>query len=321
MVGMLRIRCTSEGRNALDRSIITTSGITKRFNKIEALVDVNLDVEPGVFGLIGPNGAGKTTLLRVLLGLIRPDKGSACILGLDVLKQSLQIRKKIGVLHERPIYPQFMRVEQYLGLVTELYRSKKSPRDLLDLVGLADAGQRQIRDLSAGMNQRLGIAQSLAGEPELVFLDEPTSNLDVDGRDEIVKLVIELNSRLGIHFFISSHNLSELEKLCHTIAIMKTGHILETGPTKDLIEKYTLGHYRVACSNPAVLATIAQDIRGVTVLGRTGIDEVTLSIMNVEMTEIRDQLYLIAEQNSIEVRSIVKASTLEDTYREVVRSA
>ncbi len=305
----------------MSAGIITTSGITKRFNNVEALVDVNLDVEPGVFGLIGPNGAGKTTLLRILLGLIRPDRGSACIFGLNVLKQSLQIRKKIGVLHERPIYPSFMRVEQYLGLVTELYHSEKSPSELLDLVGLADAGQRQIKNLSAGMNQRLGIAQSLAGAPELVFLDEPTSNLDVDGRDEIVRLVIELNNRLGTSFFISSHILSELERLCHSIAIMNTGHIVEAGPTRDVVEKHTQGHYRVSCSNPVVLASVAQDIRGVIVLGRTSIDEITLSITNVKLADVKDQLYQRAEQNSIEIRSIVKAGTLEDAYREVVRSA
>jgi ABC-2 type transport system ATP-binding protein len=264
-------------------SIITTSSIAKRFNSTDALVDVNLDVEPGVIGLIGPNGAGKTTLLRVLLGLIKSDKGRACIFGLDVFKQSFQIRKKIGVLHEKPVYPPFMKVDQYLGMVTKLYRSKKSPRDLLKLVGLADVGQRQIRNLSAGMNQRLGIAQSLAGEPELVFLDEPTSNLDVNGRDEIIKLVIELNNDFGTSFFISSHILSELERLCHTIAIMNTGRILESGPTKKLIEKYTFEHYRVSSSNLTVLTSIVRNIQGAVVLGTTGIDEITFSIKNVDI--------------------------------------
>jgi ABC-2 type transport system ATP-binding protein len=163
----------------MTKEILSVSDLTKRFGDIVALDRLTLSMRHGIFGLIGPNGAGKTTLLRVLLGLIKADGGEAKVLGLDINDESFDIRRRVGVLHEHPIYPPSLTAGRYLERVSRLYDAGRDPSELLELVGLLDAKQRKIGNLSAGMRQRLGVAQALIGKPELVFLDEPTSNLDI----------------------------------------------------------------------------------------------------------------------------------------------
>ena len=210
--------------------IVSVTGLSKTFGKVEALKEFTLDIEAGIFGPIGPNGAGKTTLIRVLLGLIHADAGQANVLGMNVRTHSLDIRRRIGVLHERPSFTPTISTLDYLQCVKQIYRSQSDPKELLATVGLEDAHDRKIMNLSAGMHQRLGIAQALIGSPELVFLDEPTSNLDVVGRDEIIKLIVDLNLDLGVSFFIASHILSELERACQTVAFIREGI-----PSRELI--------------------------------------------------------------------------------------
>ena len=139
--------------------VIQVTDLHKRFGQVRALDGLDLEVAPGIFGLIGPNGSGKTTLLRTLLGLICPDQGTASVLGHDIHKESLSIRKRIGVLHERPKYPGDMTAERYLTRVGKLYGTWREPDELLSFVGLSDASSRKIGNLSAGMHQRLVIAQ------------------------------------------------------------------------------------------------------------------------------------------------------------------
>ncbi len=150
---------------------ISLMNLHKSFRRTRVLNDLSLDFDEGIFGLIGPNGAGKTTLLRIILGLIRPDYGSGKILGLDVIRDSSSIRSRVGVLHERQIYPRNLRALSFLSHVARIYHSSESPTRLLSLVGLQEASKRKIGHLSAGMLQRLGIAQALIGNPEIVFLD------------------------------------------------------------------------------------------------------------------------------------------------------
>jgi len=299
--------------------IISVSALSKRFGKVEALSGLTLHAKPGIIGLIGPNGSGKTTLLRILLGLIHADGGQAEVLGLDVSTHSLEIRRRIGVLHERPIFTPTSSTLDYLQDVKQIYRSQSDPEELLALVGLEEAHDRKIGDLSAGMHQRLGIAQALIGNPELVFLDEPTSNLDVVGRDEIIKLIIDLNLDLGVSFFIASHILSELEKACHNVAFIQDGKIVEKGSVRDIIQRQTQRTLRVLCSEPKKIYELIQSSDFTTSCVISGANTVTISIREDTYSSVKERLDALAQQVGTTIYAIEQANTLEDAYKEIMK--
>jgi len=288
------------------------------FKHTRALDGVDLDVGQGVFGIIGPNGAGKTTLLRILLGLLHPDTGTARVLGFDSTKQSLEIRKRVGVLHERPCYPTAMTPLRYLEYIRNLYGSSQHPKHLLSLVGLSDVSERRIAHLSAGMYQRLGIAQALIGNPQLVFLDEPTSNLDAQGRDMVIQLVVDAHNETGVPFFISSHILSELERVCHSIAFLKQGRVIEKGATVDLIARHTANRHRIITSDPKRLLTLIRETKDIVGATISGANSVTIILSSVsDLDRVRSFIYGTANQHGVEIHAFHQASTLEDTYKEV----
>ena len=300
-------------------SVIQTSKVTKKFSMVQALQGLDLSVDPGIFGLIGPNGAGKTTLIRVLLELIQADGGQAKVLGMDVHTHSLEIRRRIGVLHERPSFTPASSTLDYLQCVKQIYRSQSNPEELLELVGLEDAHDRKIKDLSAGMYQRLGIAQALIGNPELVFLDEPTSNLDVVGRDEIIKLIIDLNLDMGISFFIASHILSELEKACHNVAFIRNGRVIETGGVRDIIQRQTKRSFKVLCSEPKKLYELIQSLDFITSSDVSGANTVSISVTEITMSSVKERLESIAHPVGITLYGLEQANTLEDAYKEIMK--
>jgi ABC-2 type transport system ATP-binding protein len=298
--------------------IIEVSGLKKTFRRVQALDGVDLSVEPSIFGLIGPNGAGKTTLLRVLLGLSRADSGNARVLGLDVNTQSIEIRRRIGVLHEKPLFMSAITTLEYIQGVRRIYRSNRDPMDLLTIVGLDDAYDRKIGELSAGMNQRLGIAQALIGDPELVFLDEPTSNLDVTGRDDIIRLIIDLNTDSGISFFIASHILSELEKACQSAAFIREGKIIERGNVRDIIQQWTQRTFRVVCTEPKRLQRSIQ-LPEITSSTISGVNTVTITLGRGNIEAVKHYLDVLAETLGITIYAFEKASSLEEAYKEAIR--
>jgi ABC-type multidrug transport system ATPase subunit len=304
-----------------EKAAIQTAELSKRFGRIQALEKLDLSVKAGIFGLIGPNGAGKTTLLRILLGLSRQDSGRATVLGLDTRNQSIEIRRRVGVLHEKPSFVPFMTCVEYLKGVAGIYGADTDPRDLLSTVGLDDAYDRPIGELSAGMNQRLGIAQALVGNPELVFLDEPTSNLDVDGRDEIIRLIVDLNADRGVSFFIASHVLSELERACGSVAFIRAGRIVESGGVREIIEEWTKRTFRVVCSEPKRLRESLRELVGVS-SSVAGVNTLTVSVSSEGLpTTIKQEVERIAKAGGITIHAVERATSLEEAYKEVMRSA
>ncbi len=297
--------------------VVSVSDAKKTFGDVKALNGIDLTIAPGIFGLIGPNGAGKTTLLRILLGLVPFDAGSAEVLGMDVRTESLKIRQKIGVLHERTVVPAHMLPIDYLYQVKRFYRSEVNPKQLLEMIGLVDIGGRRIRDLSAGMRQRLGIALAFAGDPELVFLDEPTSNLDVLGREKVLDLIYDLHNETGVSFVITSHILSEVQRVCNRIAFIKEGLIVEHGDTYDLIQKYTKDRYIIRCSEAHTLAEELTGAEGLLDVRTMGPNTVSIKIEG----DIRDVLGTIeqeAARTGVKVFSIEESSALEDAFKEVI---
>ena len=285
---------------------------------VRALDSLSLDVDRGIFGLIGPNGAGKTTLIRILVGLLRPDSGKGQVFGFDIKSGSVSIRRRIGILHEKPTFPGNMEVQDYLKKVAMIYNSDKTPEAMLSIVGLSDSAHRKIGDLSAGMLQRLGIAQALIGQPDLVILDEPTSNLDVNGRDDIVNLIVELHNELDVSFFISSHILSELERACHQVAFIKDGRIVKRGSVLDIIDEYTKETFRIITSDSKSLFSTISNVKGISQSRITGANAITIHIEERSIEDIRSEVEKVADSLRIQIYAIERASTLDNAYRRIM---
>lgn len=208
--------------------------------KIESLKSFSLTVYEGeTFGLLGANGAGKTTLLKVLLGIVRRSSGKASVLGHPIGDRS--VKQRIGYLPENPYFYNYLTAWEFLSFTAGLFQIPKSVTgkrisQLLDLVGLAKitARKKQLRQYSKGMLQRVGMAQALINDPELVFLDEPMSGLDPGGRYQMRNIILSLKEQNKTIFF-NSHVLADVEQICDRVAILAQGELICTGSIQELI--------------------------------------------------------------------------------------
>src|ERR1700757_3223602 len=204
-----------------------------------ALDRLTLEVEAGeVFGFLGPNGAGKTTTLKLLMQLIFPTSGRAELLGCPV--GDVAVKRRIGYLPEQPYFYDYLTAEELLGYFASLFGYSAADRRarvarLLDEVGIGAERRLQLRKFSKGMLQRVGIAQALINDPEVVFFDEPMSGLDPLGRREVRNLILKLRDR-GCTVFFSSHVLSDAEALCSNVAILAKGRLVTTGRLTEMLE-------------------------------------------------------------------------------------
>lgn len=212
------------------------SGLLGR-DRVTALQDVSLQVAPGeIFGLLGPNGAGKTTLVKSLLGLVTPTRGEARLLGQPT--HAPAARQRVGYLPENHRFPEFLTTEKMLDLYGQVGGVDAATRrrriaELLERVGLADHRTAKIGTFSKGMRQRAGLAQALLGDPDVLFLDEPTDGVDPVGRREIRDLILWLRDQ-GTTVFVNSHLLSEVEQVCARVAILNEGRLVREGPLEAL---------------------------------------------------------------------------------------
>ncbi len=219
-------------------------GVKGIATRVEALRELTLEVEPGeIFGFLGPNGAGKTTTIKILMGLIRESRGSGTLLGKPL--RDRDTRARIGYLPEQPYFYEHLKPQEFLdfygGLFPMTARERRARAEMLiDRVGLRHAINRPIRKFSKGMVQRIGIAQALINDPELIVLDEPMSGLDPLGRKEIRDLIFDLR-REGKTVFFSSHILQDVEQICDRVAILVRGRLHRLGPIGDLLEDPTQG--------------------------------------------------------------------------------
>lgn len=239
--------------------VVELESVTKRFGKVVALDDVSLGLKGKVSGLIGPNGAGKTTLINILLGYTRPNAGTVRVLGYDVSGELEEVKKRVGVLPEKPGFPAFFSGLEFLVRVARVRgfaEAESRAEAVLKEVGLRFAGDRAIRTYSAGMYQRLGLAQALIGEPELVILDEPAANLDPLGRLDVLELIVRYSREEGVKFLISTHILYDVERTCDWIGIIDAGRVREQGSVEDLVKKYSGTTYRVVVSDPKKFVSV-----------------------------------------------------------------
>lgn len=227
-------------------SIVEIENLTKdyevgfwRKKKVRALEDLSLTVMPGqIFGFLGGNGAGKTTTIKILMGLLFPTSGTARILGSDI--SDVSMHKRIGYCPENPYFYDYLTASELMKYFGELFGLNSSERtnrssELLGKVGLDEKDwNRQLRKFSKGMLQRVGLAQALINEPEIVFFDEPMSGLDPIGRREIRELIIDLRKK-GTTVFMSTHILSDVEALCDEVAILRSGKLAAKGNLDELL--------------------------------------------------------------------------------------
>lgn len=225
-----------------------------------ALKGLSLRVERGeTFGFIGPNGAGKTTTLKLLMGIIFPTAGSAHILGKDIA--DAEIKKKVGFLPEQPYFYDYLNPSELLDYYASLSgvsateRKKRIP-ELLERVGLADSARKQLRKFSKGMLQRVGIAQAIIHDPEVIFLDEPMSGLDPIGRHEIREMIQGLKDA-GKTIFFSTHILSDAEALCDRVAVVHKGELRGIGVMSEL-RSSTGGKTEVIWEGSGAVPRVAQ---------------------------------------------------------------
>jgi ABC-2 type transport system ATP-binding protein len=226
-------------------------GLVKAYGEIVAVDHVDLTVEAGdVFGYLGPNGAGKTTSLRVLLGLIRPTAGSACLFGRDPLVDGARALDGVAGFVEGPRFYPYLSGRRNLLLLADYDTPSSRPRidEVLELVELRDRAKDRVGGYSHGMRQRLGIAAALLRQPRLLLLDEPTTGLDPAGMRDMRDLVRRLAGE-GITIMLSSHLLYEVEELCNRVAIVRKGRIVYEGGLRDLLATATSG-YRLKASEP-----------------------------------------------------------------------
>jgi ABC-2 type transport system ATP-binding protein len=214
---------------------LAVRGLAKRYGSVHALRGVDLEVGEGeLVGLLGPNGAGKSTLVKIAVGLVRPSAGVAEVGGARA--GSRPARAALGYLAEMFRFPGWYTADEVLELHQRLAGSRGGAAErkrLLELVALADASRRRVDGMSKGMQQRLGVAQSLVGEPRILMLDEPTSALDPVGRRTVRLLLEELRGR-GVSVLLNSHLLSEVELVCDRVAILLGGEVVAAGTPHDL---------------------------------------------------------------------------------------
>lgn len=215
-----------------------------------ALDGLSLTVERGeIFGFLGPNGAGKTTTLKILMGLVRATSGHALLLGQPA--GDVATRSRIGFLPESPYFYDYLTAEEFLGFYGQLAGLERAVitqrvTDLLRLVGLTDARTRQLRKFSKGMLQRIGLAQALIHDPELVILDEPMTGLDPVGRKQVRDLILSLRDR-GKTIFFSTHILHDVEMICDRVGIVMKGRLLASGRVDELVRQDHTQSVEIVC--------------------------------------------------------------------------
>lgn len=216
--------------------VIETEQLTKRFKKFTPVHNLSLQVRKGeVYGFLGPNGAGKTTTIRMLLGLIKPTSGDIRIFGKPLASHRLDIARKVGSLVESPSYYGHLTGYENLEVTRRLLGADKKDIDrVLDIVRLTEWKNKKTKTYSLGMKQRLGIAQALLGNPELLILDEPTNGLDPAGIHEIRDLIVSLPEHMNITVLVSSHILREVELIADRVGIINRGQLLFQGKLSEL---------------------------------------------------------------------------------------
>lgn len=305
--------------------VIETFGISKEFSykkeRVQALDDVGIKIgEKEIFGLLGPNGAGKTTLINVLSTLILPTKGTANILGFDLLKGTNEIRESIGLCYGGSRFQwDFSPVEilNYYAMLFGIPSSKRREKiqSLIKDLEIENFANKKYYMLSTGMKQKVAIAKSLLNDPQIVFMDEPTIGLDVDIAIDVRNYLRRLVQERGVTMLLTSHNMHEVEVMCKNIALINKGKIIEEGNIKEIKKRLKFPDTIYIQANNQNLDFI-KSIKGV---GRVSRSELGIFIETHETQKVLDSLLDELRKRKIKLEDIeIRKATLEDAFLKIV---
>jgi ABC-2 type transport system ATP-binding protein len=294
--------------------VIQVENLVKTYGQIKAVDGISFQVNRGdVFGMLGPNGAGKTTTVEILEGLRTADSGRATILGMDIKKSANIIKQKIGIQLQAPALLPLLNVEELLTTFASFYQNHISVKQALDLVGLQENKKIVVKNLSGGQQQRLSVAMSLINDPEIAFLDEPTTGLDPQAR-RALWLVIEGMRDKGKTVFLTTHYMEEAERLCNRLVIIDHGRIIAEGSPAELIRNNFAEKAIEFETKTPIPEVLLKSFKGVTRIAKE--DGITL-LYSSDVTVTISTLLEFTDNNS-ETGQLtnlhIREATLEDVF-------
>jgi ABC-2 type transport system ATP-binding protein len=300
--------------------VIEVKGLTKKFKEVTAVKDLDLNVYRGdVFGFLGPNGAGKSTTIRMLLSLITPTSGSIKLFGRNLKKHRISILKRIGAIVEKPdfyLYLPAIKNLEILGKLSGADVSKNKIMEMLELVGLDKRANSKVKTFSHGMKQRLGLAQALLHDPELIILDEPTTGLDPQGIKEIRDLIIHLSEDKDKTIFLSSHILKEVEIIANRMIIINKGTTQIEGSVEELLNSDALS-VTVEVNDIQNALNILETSQWKSYLKEKNKTKLVFEMSDEDIPSLNK--YLV--ENNVEVKSIVPVRSLENYFLKITEGS
>ena len=291
---------------------VVVEDLRKSYGDLRAVDGLSFSVEEGeVFGLLGPNGAGKTTTVEILIGLRQRDGGNARVMGLDPAREGEALKARVGVqLQQTQLYP-LLSVEEILRLFASFYRDSVPTDDLLELVGLRERRKAKYQHLSGGQKQRLSLALTLINDPELVFLDEPTTGLDPQARRALWDIVERMRAQ-GKTVLLTTHYMEEAEALCQRVAIIDHGRILALGTPRDLVDEYVPER---AIEIPLADSGAQGRLESLPAVSRVDVENGSAAI---HTTNIRETMTAMLQESGDAAMSLdnlrIQRGTLEDVF-------
>jgi ABC-2 type transport system ATP-binding protein len=298
--------------------MIKVIGLKKNYGRVEALKSISFEVEKGsVFGFIGRNGAGKTTTMNILTGLIKFDEGKIFIKGKDFLKNKQELLKSMGYLPETPTFYNYMNAYEYLRFIGEIIGYEiKNVSKLLEMVKLTKQKKKRIGAYSRGMKQRLALAVAFMNSPEILFLDEPASALDPEGRMEMLELIESLKDE-KITIFLSTHILNDAEKVCNKICIIDEGKILLTENLSQLYKTYIQPIFDVEFEeDPGKDINPLKKLKWIEGIKENG-HRISIYVKDIDYAK-KEILKEISNLNTNVISYQIRKSTLEDIFMRMI---
>ncbi len=304
---------------------VRIEALRKVFGSFTALDGLSLSVEEGtVFGFLGPNGAGKTTTIRILTGLAHATSGKAWVNGKELGANRQEISRMVGFLPEEPAFYTWMTPREFLDYVGQVFHLSAAERmartnELLGLAGLQDSAKRRIGGFSRGMRQRLALAQALMNQPRVLFLDEPASALDPEGRKDVLEFIEQLRGKCTV--FMSTHILGDVERVCDTVGIIDHGKMVTAAPRDTLLAQYAIPAFEVEveAQGEAALGNWGQNLKGQPWVKSVSIEKLVARVVvsNVELAR-RELLPSTQQAGLVLTRYEVVKPSLEEVFLHLV---